>query len=569
MSFFFSSRSNGGEQGRGEASGSMTAVLKSKWYSKTRNIPSPIKTSVSQSTSPSSSMGPASTSAPGLHRSTLLSPTFPNGRVGLDSPAPSTSSKRLQKSVPYTAPPRPSSSKADPMTANLAARLDELELSNAEGLLDDEGYRILRQNLLASFTSPGSIPVTAEQSSVRISTQGLPISRGSQGVSPRPLHDSNFRVSSAKAESIRSNGSRSTVSAVKSALWRKPSQRRPSTSHETDSPVMDNASVFSGVSRGSSLHRVLASSKSSGSLGSEYSQSQQDLHSVSSKRTGLTGGSRNTNRSARGPPSSYNLRRTIVEGMDDDEDDAHRQSSAELRTEITQVEAEYKRIMDNYHGAEMAALAKLPNRTRPSPSARPLSAVSQTTVKELSFAAVSSIAESSNPTPKSSEKSGANAQMKSKSSQSKLTASLSRFGSLRRKGSVSGSRTTPSSPAPPPASTLSRKSSVMSLVTNGRPSFHQSNSNLMLPPGNLSIRSRPSNVSIMDRPPSALGLDGLDDTDDVDTENAEEREARRAQKQLDRIQDSRADAVRRYENRLEYLRTKLKTAEIHERLLKK
>lgn len=387
---------------------------------------------------------------------------------------------------------------------------------------------------------------------------------GSQGISPRPLQDSNFHVSSAKAESIRSGGSRSTVSAVKNALWRKPSKRRPSTSHETDSPVMDNVSVFSGVSRGSSLQRVLASSKSSGSLGSEYSQSQQDLHSLSSKRTGLTGGSRATGRSTRGPPSSYNLRRAVVEGLDDDDDDVHRQSSAELRTEIAQVEAEYKRIMDNYHGAEMATLAKLPSRPRPSPSARPLSAVSQTTVKELSFAAASSIAESSSP--KSPEKAGGKGQIKSMSSQSKLSASLGRFGSLRRKGSVS--KTTPSSPALQPALSLSQKPSLMSLP-NGRPSFNKSNSNLMLPPSNLSIRSRPSNVSATDFPPSALGLAGMDESEDAETENDEEREARKAQKQLDRIQSSREDAVRRYDNRLEYLRTKLKSAEIHERLLKK
>ncbi|KAG8932541.1 hypothetical protein FRC01_013311 [Tulasnella sp. 417] len=514
-------------------------------------------------------MGLVSTSsfATDLHPSSLLSPTFPNGRDTIASPAPSTSSKRLQKSTPNTAPPRPSTSKVDPMTATLAARLDELELSNSEGLLDDEGYRILRQNLLASFTSPGSAPVSTEQPSVRISTHGLPISRGSQTISPRPLQDSNFHVSSAKAESIRSGGSRSTVSAVKNALWRKPSRRRPSTSHETDSPVMDNASVFSGMSRGSSIQRVLASSKSSGSLGSEFSQSQQDLHSLSSKRTGLTAGSRATGRSARGPPSSYNLRRAVAEGMDDDDDDAHRQSSAELRTEIAQVEAEYKRIMDNYHGAEMATLAKLPNRVRPSPSARPLSAVSQTTVKELSFAAVSTIGESSS-TPIIQEKTSSK-HIKSASSQSKLSVSLSRFGSLRRKGSVSGSQTTPSSPALQPALSLTHKTSLMSLPTNGRPSFNKSSSNLMLPPTNMSIRSRPSNVSARDRPPSALGLAGMDESEDVDMEDDEERDARKAQKQLDRIQSSREDAVKRYENRLEYLRTKLKSAEIHERLLKK
>lgn len=162
---------------------------------------------------------------------------------------------------------------------------------------------------------------------------------------------------------------------------------RPSTSQGDDSPVMDNSSTYSGISRQSdSIHRVLASSKSSGSIGSEYSQSQHDLTSLSSKRTGLTGGSRTTNsRSTRGPPSAYNLRRAAAaDAMSIDDDDAHRQSSSELRTEIAQTEAEYKRILDNYHGAEMAAMAKLPNQLKQAGSSRPLSAVSQTIWQILS-----------------------------------------------------------------------------------------------------------------------------------------------------------------------------------------
>jgi len=54
-----------------------------------------------------------------------------------------------------------------------------------------------------------------------------------------------------------------------------------------------------------------------------------------------------------------------------------------------------------------------------------------------------------------------------------------------------------------------------------------------------------------------------------DNSGEEDQEARRHQQQLERIRMSKEDAVKRYESRLEYLRTKLKTAEIHERLLKK
>jgi len=52
----------------------------------------------------------------------------------------------------------------------------------------------------------------------------------------------------------------------------------------------------------------------------------------------------------------------------------------------------------------------------------------------------------------------------------------------------------------------------------------------------------------------------------LDEEDGEET---RGRKQLERIRTSRQDAVKRYNTRLEYLRTKLKSAEIYERLLKK
>ena len=378
---------------------------------------------------------------------------------------------------------------------------------------------------------------------------------------------------------------------------------RPRTSHSNDSsPFPDTEesnSIYSGMSQTSfsnSIQRVLASSKSSGSLGSDYSQSrsQHDLTSLSSKRTATT-----TSRSARGPPSSYNLRRGIgtssssMDGADVDTDDAHAQTSAQIKEEMIMVEAEYKRIMDNYRGAELGALAKLPHPTNSSSlrlngATRPLSAISQATVTEASFGAKASefglkavlspdpitiTARSPSPTPAPPP------------TPSKL---FSRFGSLRRKPSRSSSAKSPgpsTAPLPSSSSSLappssyspaaspspSRKPSLPLLTT--APMRSAPNLLFLNPTGtrsrsnsNRTSNNADSPISIS-RPSSTYAADSP--TTDLEGLVGEERELALAQRQIDKIQKSREDAVRRYEGRLEYLRTKLKSAELHERLLKR
>ncbi|KAG8861738.1 hypothetical protein FRB96_002696 [Tulasnella sp. 330] len=474
----------------------------------------------------------------------------------------------------------------------LASRLEELELSNAEGLLDDEGYRILRQNLFNSYANPNSVILPSEQSPVRVATssskpKGSSRSSSSSGI--RPPSTSNFHISTAKANSIRSN-SRSTMSTVMSNVFRRTSPRlgggRPSMSTTDGELAQDNGSVYSGVSRASaSMHRVLASSKSSGSLRSEYTQSQQDNQSLSSRQTGrsgLTGGSRGTssrsgwNTGNSNPPSAFNLRRTTMTD-DDDDDDAHRHSASEVRIEIAQVEAEFKRILDNYHGAEMGMLAKMPAGSAASTSAnRPLSAISQATVTESTWTLIST----AHPPIDDSSGGGIKAGLLSAhaSPGSPKSSALSRFGSLRRKASNSSSYR-PSTPAQPNRRTAPPKSAFpasmrspvkLSVPPPQSPIKVRSTPNLLFRPstGGTVRAGRRSDISSEDRPsPTALlslntedeGLPGLDDVLDL----------RATQRQLDRVRMSREDAVKRYETRLEFLKTKLKTAEIHERLKKK
>ncbi|KAG9035905.1 hypothetical protein FRB95_010308 [Tulasnella sp. JGI-2019a] len=110
MSFLFSSR--GVDDTPISASvkgGSMTAVLKSKWYGKSRSTPPSISISTSSSRPPSPQRisAPTSLLARDMARSTLSSPTSSGSRDRLPSPlssAPSSSRTRDSLSSPGSPP---------------------------------------------------------------------------------------------------------------------------------------------------------------------------------------------------------------------------------------------------------------------------------------------------------------------------------------------------------------------------------------------------------------------------------------------------------------------------------
>ncbi len=75
----------------------------------------------------------------------------PNARGGRTSPPP----PLLNNSVPS---PAPTSITTDPNTKSLATRLQELSTSHADGLLDDEEYRLLRTELFERYAAKSSQP---------------------------------------------------------------------------------------------------------------------------------------------------------------------------------------------------------------------------------------------------------------------------------------------------------------------------------------------------------------------------------------------------------------------------
>jgi len=92
----------------------------------------------------------------------------------------------------------------DAVTMTLAQRLNELAIANDQGLLDDDEYRLLRQNLFERFTSNSAVPTEAPI--VRMSNVG------SSSSAPTP--------SSSRPESVRSKVSLTSLSGLfKRSRW--------------------------------------------------------------------------------------------------------------------------------------------------------------------------------------------------------------------------------------------------------------------------------------------------------------------------------------------------------------
>ncbi|KAF8073670.1 hypothetical protein FPV67DRAFT_1478877 [Lyophyllum atratum] len=486
------------------------------------------------------------------------------------SPSPSrvssASALRHQNSnIVSPSPRRPT----DNVTMTLAQRLNELAVANSEGLLNDDEYRLLRQNLFERFATSTTVPTEAPVVPVSrprpfgtgATQEGKPI--------PRPL--SNFQVEINRSPSIRSKSS--ITSGVASFLRRATSRRTPSGSND----YSDTSSIFSSASMSSNIFRRGLSKKSSASsVRTTTSRTQADTISISS-RTGMGSQSDHSphtplsaSRSAASirrfatPPSSFPGGRiigsdaprnsTFNPGMHDDE---HLKTTADIRQEITAVEAEARRLMDAFNGLEMTTLARLQRHQ----SRVPLS--ESTTLLDSTWFAPETrsqrrivIADSDVASLRSTTSAGTAASMARSAHSGRkpraktglnpsLSLNVTRSGSLHRKNSTSsvGSQEWK----------LGGRSDVPPVPA------------LPATYGNLGVASV-SNVSLT-RSTSHMTMSAVPEnepsTPDTKTEEG------RIESEMDDIQRRRAEVSERYAARLEYLRAKLKGAQLHEKLARK
>ncbi|KAH8825112.1 hypothetical protein DL96DRAFT_162450 [Flagelloscypha sp. PMI_526] len=387
-------------QDKGE---SVVSVLRQRFYGrlkgKDRDLSATPKAQVSHKSSRGTLL-PNPTPPPPSPLANSFIPERSRHERARTAPAPATSrDKPLPAPVP-TATPSPSKTRfaestlphrkaADSVTVSLAQRLNELASAHAEGVLSDDDYRMLRQDLFERFSGGGGTAVPTETSVVptaRDSVHGTSGDNRRMSTSSRP--NSQFQVDINTVSS-----SRTSLTSGMSSLFRRGSSSRRtqqssndfSAASETGSIVSDSPSkVSNSLTR--RLSKVLTRKSSTSSLATDLSQS--DAISMTSRRTRPSqSGDRHhipdhksistmhtkSNHSMRRlvsatPPSSFpgklsSIDSSLATNPYSDDNDKFK-SSNDIRKEIAAVEAECRRLMDSFNGLELSLLTKR-NRSGP------------------------------------------------------------------------------------------------------------------------------------------------------------------------------------------------------------
>ncbi|KAH9480541.1 hypothetical protein JR316_0007141 [Psilocybe cubensis] len=487
--------------------------------------------------------------------------------IRTDDSIASSSHKQAENSgSPTSLSPRKNT---DPVTATLAQRLNELALANSEGLLNDDEYRLLRQNLFERFASSTAVPI--ETPVVPVSPARPRLKKNGTAPSVRPL--SNFQVETRPA----SISSKTSATSGVGSLFRRATGRR---SNDTS----DAASVWSASSNTSffKLPRALSKKSSNSSLQTNTSRMQSDSISISSpRRNGSVRDHQMSTapRSAAGsirrmaaPPSSFNNRAVgqdnrITNSIYNVFDEEHLTTVKDIMQEILNVEAECKRLMDAFNGLEVTTLAKSQRRQHPvRPALKPDSGSNgnaeshwgvesdSRSQRRINIAddTISMRSGTSSVAPSLARSAYSNRKARTKvtpmNSPIGVITTNSRPGSLHRKNSassVSSERRAGKAGAAPPMPALP------SSMSHGH--FKGANN---------------SNISLV-RSTGNPPMNTVHEDDKSSTGHTLRMDAEEYETELEDIRARREEVSQRYEARLEYLRAKLKGAQLHEKLMRK
>ncbi|KAK0193823.1 hypothetical protein F5146DRAFT_404576 [Armillaria mellea] len=370
----------------------------------------------------------------------------------------------------------------------LAQRLNELASANSEGLLDDDEYRLLRQDVFERHARHVSVAASPPQLTAG---RGRSISGSSKQTPPAPTSPASTR-------------SKASVSFGVAGLFRRATSRKPAKDvpAASSSNPLKRAFIPRILSRKQSVDMMSVRTTSSGT--------HSDAFSISLHKATLSPGTFSPPRS---PTRSTHSKRIITPPShtqadtsisDDIFEDGGLTTSKGLRQFIKELETERQRVLKAFDELGNSAAERqrrhatahaLPEGTHSKDPSSSMLLPEGHITSQASNDAVWSISRSKSFSQKSS---GPN--------------------SIRRKGSIS-----------------SVSSQGTSLLSVNRPTL-SSHTSLSRSSGHLPLRSS-----------ETVGLD-----DDIAA-----------------IQRRRLEVTHRYEARLEYLRARLKGAELHEKLLKK
>ncbi|KAH9942900.1 hypothetical protein B0H21DRAFT_508525 [Amylocystis lapponica] len=459
-----------------------------------------------------------------------------------------------------------SRSSSDVITVTLAQRLNELATANSEGLLSDDEYRLLRQNLFERFASGSAVP--AETPLVRMTGPGLSASdsRTSFNASHERHPSSQFYVQSSRTPSLSSK--RSFTTTVTSLLRRATSKRVTSAPPEFSSDTISVYSTASTAPRGS-ISRPLSKRPSDSSIQSRVQQTNRRRElSAEDADPGRRSTARNRIRSSHSaPPSSFH---GASVGLEPDIDsythisadllpsDETVESVQDIRHQIELVEAEGRRLLDAFNGLELSTLTRRPRRPP--------------VIPPLSLGNGEGIGVSPSFLEKPLLRAGKDVDSLSfKSNGSNL--SMRRTSSARKMRNVTSSSTLVSQPGGVP-----RKGSVSSMSSRGRTTMaslaalaSSSSVNLARSSGHLPLPTVEETVSQVKHRLHATEseMDHMSVRTPGWESKAGDEDLAAMEAELTDIRRRRVQVTARYEARLEYLRARLKGAELREKLLRK
>ncbi|KAJ7773364.1 hypothetical protein B0H16DRAFT_1880792 [Mycena metata] len=458
----------------------------------------------------------------------------------------------------------------------LAAQLNDLAIANQDGLLNDDEYRLLRQNLFERYS--GGVEIVSVSTTPAL--KPAPV--------PRRKH-----VELVEQPSPRSHLSppRSKISGVADFL-RRAAGRRPSSPSPPPNVIKLSLipRMFSKKSEDSSSSDTDSSGRTSSSP-SEHtpkskprslapaSPTRAKTDPISPMRANFEATPTSPSRSAFAispvpvaGPSKYDV---IPGGSNDIFDDDNLQTSDAIRKVIAAVETEGRRLVTAFNDLETSAIIRY---RQEHPQRQP-----------ARRAAISPVPSTSGGVHAPTSRSRSNSQRQNLNTLSPDTQSVRSNSSLRTTKSTASlfasspppafSQSTPPSSgagwlSPKRLPSLRRKTSASSLASQGAPSFLSVSRAAATPsPNHKPNLSRSSSMSHstghLPLPVPAHGGSGSGSGSTMMELLASGDPVGEGGEELAEVRRRRAEMVGRCEARLEYLRAKLKGAEIHEKLLKK
>ncbi|KAL0954523.1 hypothetical protein HGRIS_003490 [Hohenbuehelia grisea] len=488
----------------------------------------------------------------------------------------------------------------------LAQRLDELATANSEGLLSDDEYRLLRQNLFERYATGASVPSESSVVPVAKHARGGSVSsatstqqRPHSVIDPDllPSRSSHGAPQKPKASVTSSVGSLLRKVTVKRDAHLSPPRFTPAPADlSKDADETPKRGLVSRIlsRKSSKLLRVRTDVQASPAAPLLSPVARQDALALPTPPRSPARTTRSHKSSHSGTPSgaspvsltSAALPNWTIHDVFNDDDLI---TSADVRREIKNVEAECRGLVDAFNGLEMSTLVRAQSSTmRRLPVATPASpmaivegrdwrdygqlGVSTSTLAHVHLA----------PTPER-EIDGASM----RSLESHQSSSPSSSWSTAILGRVKIPRTPQRVPSPlsPNRRPMSaRKASMSSLSSRGtassipiRPKTSHSTLQVHYTGPNGTLRSSHSaNHLPLGSLPERIALSSSESDSPV-VESSESGESgpgaqatpKPINSELADIRRRKAEVMRRYEARLEFLRAKLRSLEIHEKLLRR